>query len=404
MTVTRSLILSRKDRKKDRVEVGYQDLALASTIAEKFSALDGVSQTVVGWYHSHPHITAMPSHVDVKTQGHYQQLDVGFIGLIFSVFDKGRLEICAFQSRGSGGSNVGDCQWATVEIPIIISYEPPRTTFSGCHTPSMYSENSVALLAVLLNEDKQIFHSIASAASNSTGDSAPVNCDMTRVLNVYQSSLLHLMELQLSPTLAALRSRHQTLQRERDALREKLKRRKLVLPSPLPPPDLSSRLSVLESFTPLWAESSRSLRSVFEGTFVSIHLLPPSWKYLSTSTPHLLRVIPTPFERRHISSASQLAMGWSLILDDDSQTCASILSMSSVSDDLSADCQWEVMIVRNGMDPELSILRFNILGPRNAATGACDLLTKDDRQSLVKLFRTVLAPSLAMRCDRSVTL
>lgn len=39
-------------------------------------------------YHSHPHITVMPSHVDVRTQAMYQTMDEGFIGLIFSVFNQ----------------------------------------------------------------------------------------------------------------------------------------------------------------------------------------------------------------------------------------------------------------------------------------------------------------------------
>jgi BRCA1/BRCA2-containing complex subunit 3 len=410
--VTRSLILSRKDRKKDRVEVGYQDLALASTIADKFSELDDVRQNVVGWYHSHPHITAMPSHVDVKTQGQYQQLDVGFIGLIFSVFDKGRLEICAFQSRGSG-SNVGDCQWATVEIPIVIAYDPPPTV-SGSYNPAMYSDNSIALLSVLLNEDKQTFHSIATTATTSaTSVAASTNSDMTRVLNVYQSSLLHLIDLQLSPTLAALRSRQQTLQRERDRLRHQLRRQKpLFVPSSSPPPDLSSRLSVLEAFTPLWAQSSRSLRAVFEGTLVSVQLLPPIWDCLSTASPHLLRVIPTPFERRHLtccSSFSQLTMAasWSLILDDDPRLSAPILTMATTSSesDISADCRWEVAMVSGGGEAERSVFGFSILGPapRSVAEGGekrelqSQTLSEEDRRSLVKLFRTVLESSLSLR-------
>lgn len=45
---------------------------------------------VIGWYHSHPHITVLPSHVDVATQASYQQLDAGFIGIIFSTFNQVR--------------------------------------------------------------------------------------------------------------------------------------------------------------------------------------------------------------------------------------------------------------------------------------------------------------------------
>nr|VZI33769.1 unnamed protein product [Spirometra erinaceieuropaei] len=42
--------------------------------------------SVVGWYHSHPHITPFPSHVDVQTQLNFQAMDRNFVGLIFSVF------------------------------------------------------------------------------------------------------------------------------------------------------------------------------------------------------------------------------------------------------------------------------------------------------------------------------
>ncbi|ESQ27054.1 hypothetical protein EUTSA_v10018648mg [Eutrema salsugineum] len=63
----------------------------------------GRTTRVIGWYHSHPHITVLPSHVDVRTQAMYQLLDSGFIGLIFSCFSEdsnkvGRIQVIAFQS------------------------------------------------------------------------------------------------------------------------------------------------------------------------------------------------------------------------------------------------------------------------------------------------------------------
>ena len=39
-------------------------------------------------YHSHPHITVLPSHVDVRTQAMYQKLDEGFVGIIISAFNQ----------------------------------------------------------------------------------------------------------------------------------------------------------------------------------------------------------------------------------------------------------------------------------------------------------------------------
>ena len=50
--VSRSLVLSRRDKQKDRVEVGYELLAAASTIAERLSETEENPQNVIGWYHS----------------------------------------------------------------------------------------------------------------------------------------------------------------------------------------------------------------------------------------------------------------------------------------------------------------------------------------------------------------
>ncbi|KAH0982715.1 hypothetical protein GBA52_009892 [Prunus armeniaca] len=84
---------TRSDRRKDRVE----------TNPEQMTTSTGRTTRVIGWYHSHPHITVLPSHVDVRTQAMYQLLDSGFIGLIFSCFSEdinkvGRIQVIAFQS------------------------------------------------------------------------------------------------------------------------------------------------------------------------------------------------------------------------------------------------------------------------------------------------------------------
>ena len=50
--ISRSLVLSRRDKQKDRVEVGYEHLAAASTIAERLSEVELSQQNVIGWYHS----------------------------------------------------------------------------------------------------------------------------------------------------------------------------------------------------------------------------------------------------------------------------------------------------------------------------------------------------------------
>ncbi|XP_017644205.2 uncharacterized protein LOC108484819 [Gossypium arboreum] len=93
---------SRSDRQKDRVETNPEQLAAASAQADISLKLCRTTR-VIGWYHSHLHITVIPSHVDVRTQAMYQLLDSGFIGLIFSCFSEdtnkvGRIQVIAFQS------------------------------------------------------------------------------------------------------------------------------------------------------------------------------------------------------------------------------------------------------------------------------------------------------------------
>ncbi|PIN10130.1 26S proteasome regulatory complex, subunit RPN11 [Handroanthus impetiginosus] len=93
----------RSDRQKDRVETNPEQLTAASVHAERMTMETGTTTRVIGWYHSHPHITVLPSHVDVRTQAMYQLLDSGFIGLIFSCFSEdaqkvGRIQVIAFQS------------------------------------------------------------------------------------------------------------------------------------------------------------------------------------------------------------------------------------------------------------------------------------------------------------------
>eukprot|EP00752_Nemacystus_decipiens_P010540 g9386.t1 len=144
VTVDHAMILTRTDKREDRVEVGYKQLAEAADIAERMSSQLGQDTRVVGWYHSHPHITVLPSHVDVRTQGQYQSMDKRFIGLIFSVFSEdkhskvGTIEVTAFQARdtseamdvdvdaGSGGGRGnrggggGGAGWARTEVALSL--------------------------------------------------------------------------------------------------------------------------------------------------------------------------------------------------------------------------------------------------------------------------------------------
>ncbi|XP_010417737.1 PREDICTED: 26S proteasome non-ATPase regulatory subunit 14 isoform X2 [Camelina sativa] len=112
---------SRSDRQKDRVETNPEQLAAASSQADRMTISTGRTTRVIGWYHSHPHITVLPSHVDVRTQAMYQLLDSGFIGLIFSCFSEdankvGRIQVIAFQSS-DGKPNTTPKSMSLGDIP-----------------------------------------------------------------------------------------------------------------------------------------------------------------------------------------------------------------------------------------------------------------------------------------------
>lgn len=100
-----SMVLIRSDKRKDRVEIPADAMAGVAAQVEKRGKETGIPDLqVVGWYHSHPHITALPSHVDLGTQMNYQMLDPNFVGLIFSVFNRDAKDfssseqVCCFQS------------------------------------------------------------------------------------------------------------------------------------------------------------------------------------------------------------------------------------------------------------------------------------------------------------------
>jgi len=113
-----------KVRARDRVEVAPADMIFAQEEAERVGA------RVVGWYHSHPHITVLPSHVDSRTQGSMQSLGAGFVGLIFEAFSNdvrtgiGSLNAIAFQSDFNSASST----WNYHTVDLSTDTPPP---FSG---------------------------------------------------------------------------------------------------------------------------------------------------------------------------------------------------------------------------------------------------------------------------------
>ncbi|XP_016403068.1 lys-63-specific deubiquitinase BRCC36-like, partial [Sinocyclocheilus rhinocerous] len=122
----------------------------------RLAEMTGRPMRVVGWYHSHPHITVWPSHVDVRTQAMYQMMDQGFVGLIFSCFieDKntktGRVLYTCFQSvQAQKGS-----EYERIEIPIHVV--PHEAIGKVC------LESAVELPRILCQEEQDTYRRIHS--------------------------------------------------------------------------------------------------------------------------------------------------------------------------------------------------------------------------------------------------
>lgn len=214
----------RTDRRKDRVEASPEQMVRCAAQAEEYSKQRGVRIRVIGWYHSHPHITVLPSHVDVRTQATYQQLDEGFVGLIFSTFDEDatslaqRVQVTAFQSVPAASKNNysavaddydaamaaamaasqcdhggGDGSWSRKEVPLeVIQTEQV----------SERSDNLFGLMRVLFREEQAAFRRAITASSDNTGAIHPLAA--IHFGATYQQHMCQLIELVLGPTVQAL--------------------------------------------------------------------------------------------------------------------------------------------------------------------------------------------------------
>lgn len=56
-------MMRRSDKRPDRVEISPEQLSAAAIEAEVLADRLKRRIRVLGWYHSHPHITVWPSHV-----------------------------------------------------------------------------------------------------------------------------------------------------------------------------------------------------------------------------------------------------------------------------------------------------------------------------------------------------
>ncbi|XP_023209382.1 lys-63-specific deubiquitinase BRCC36-like [Centruroides sculpturatus] len=214
------IMLRRSDKRKDRVEISPEQLSDASTQAERLAQALRRPMRVLGWYHSHPHITVWPSHVDVQTQAMYQMMDEGFVGLIFSVFSEesstkhGRIQVTCFQSINQSPEG---------EPPQYMRLEIPLHVIPSSHVTSPCLDALVQLPRILCQEEQDAY---------SLTCQIPELDLLTRLHNnaVYTKSLCHIAEVVSGPLLQTLESRLRQnaerakhLEKEKERVLEKLK-------------------------------------------------------------------------------------------------------------------------------------------------------------------------------------
>eukprot|EP01105_Mastigella_eilhardi_P008189 TRINITY_DN2002_c0_g1_i1.p1 TRINITY_DN2002_c0_g1~~TRINITY_DN2002_c0_g1_i1.p1 ORF type:complete len:265 (-),score=66.49 TRINITY_DN2002_c0_g1_i1:76-870(-) len=193
-------MMKRSHKTKDRVEISPEQLAEASACAEVLSETVGRRTRVVGWYHSHPHITVRPSHVDVATQANYQMLDNSFVGLIFSCFNhdattkKGRLQLIAFQSLNTGA------KIEEIDVPVTISHIVTPHPVPVLH--------QLVKLQVNMQEEERTAY-IASLVQPPTKPANAAPLARLHSSAVYQKSLCRLLEYGYGPLLQTLQEQVQ---------------------------------------------------------------------------------------------------------------------------------------------------------------------------------------------------
>jgi BRCA1/BRCA2-containing complex subunit 3 len=213
-------VLTRSDKRKDRVEIEPAQLTAATAEAERLSVQLGKQIRVVGWYHSHPHITVHPSHVDVNTQAMYQMMDTGFIGLIFSCFNtdaelNGRIQVIAFQSLDLNQlatpeerrNNLAQSGYEQVNVPLTVVPPDPNA-------PNTLMK-LVELQQIISQEDRASYNEAITPPPG--GQVHPLMEVFSGA--VHQKSVARLLEYGSQPLLRLLKDRHEQNKRRLDELR-----------------------------------------------------------------------------------------------------------------------------------------------------------------------------------------
>jgi len=239
-------VLIRSDKRKDRVEISPEQLTAGMAEADKIKEQLKKETRVIGWYHSHPHITVNPSHVDIQTQAMYQLLDKGFIGLIFSCFNKdpsntsGRIQVTAFQSLTINKSIVSPATKKVIDL-IDLNDSPkqdedsflskatdgrqevevPLKIISSPITGPNTLEKIFILQEILFGEEKTAYLNAIKPHEDEKVAHPLVHIHSTAV---YQRSLSRLLETETLPVLSLLQQGHKQNLEKIKQLKEDKKR------------------------------------------------------------------------------------------------------------------------------------------------------------------------------------
>jgi len=201
--------IRRTTKEKDRVEIDAVDLATASQKAED------VGLRVVGWYHSHPHITVHPSHIDLATQYSYQaHCDSNFFGLIFSVFNydnklgQDTREVIAFRTERTDAGN--SCQY------LQIQTSTPQE--EGGSTKSDVASTVSSISRILMNEEGEEYMRYSAEAEGEFSNGAVLLARLANQAEVVGSVGLEAME----ELLVEHKARIKTLQDRKAKLKQLL--------------------------------------------------------------------------------------------------------------------------------------------------------------------------------------
>ncbi|KAJ3061230.1 BRCA1 BRCA2-containing complex, subunit 3 [Podochytrium sp. JEL0797] len=193
VTVTHCLFCQRKDKRRDRVEISSEQLSQAISYA------DSTNTAVIGWAHSHPHITVLPSHVDLRCQRDQQMLSESFIGLILSVFNdfKGvqRCQFIAFRTIAS------ESELIRTEIPVFLT----PTTSNGISSTSL--QQLLRIPQIFLSEEKEFFTKAVATGDDAEKDGLAEKLVLSHYSGLYVRNLSSVLDKLCVPLVEAVEAR-----------------------------------------------------------------------------------------------------------------------------------------------------------------------------------------------------